>query len=339
MKKITAIILGAVASFAVCAPALSGCGSDGVKFTLSEEGGKHYIVSYSGYSSDYGEYEIPAYYGEGDSYAPVTEIANQGFASTRYTKITVPETVTKIGNAAFSFCIGLETVEFAEGIKLESLNHGLFGESSKLKEIKIPDSVKAIGPLAFSGCEQLSKVEMSSVEIIGSRAFENCTALEGIVLPSTLTAIGSLAFFNTGLKEVEIPGSLHDTTTVDEKGNESTVYGLGLASFNSCINLESVKIGSGIEVIPSGVFGYCIALKEIYIPLTLKEVQGACYKSNGSFLYGHAFYYDSNLTDVYYEGNEEQWKDIKIETKNLYANGITMDNSALFNAIKHYEHK
>ena len=337
MKKITAIILGAVASVAVCSPALSGCSGDGVKFTLSEEGGKHYIVSYSGFSSGYGEYEIPAYYGEGDTYAPVTEIADRGFASTRYTKITVPETVTKIGTAAFSFCYSLETVEFADGIELESFSHGLFGESTALHTVKIPDSVKTIGPYAFSGCTNLSSVEMSSVEIIGFHSFENCTALEGIALPSTLTTIGSLAFYNTGLKEVEIPGSLRDTVTVDDNGNESTVYGLGYASFNSCVNLEKVKIANGVSVIPSGAFGYCLALKEIYIPLSLKEVQGAAYKPNGSFLYGHAFYYCSALTDVYYAGSAEQWKDIKIETKNLSESGITMDNSALFNAIKHYE--
>ena len=69
----------------------------------------------------------------------------------------------------------------------------------------------------------------------------------------------------------------------------------------------------------------------------MKEVQGASYKADGSFLYGHAFYYDTALRDVYYEGDEEQWKDIKIDTKNLYADGITMDNAALIGAIKHYK--
>ena len=65
MKKITAIILAATASLAACVPVLSGCGDSGVVFTLSEEGGRHYIVSFKGFSSPNGEYEIPAYYGEG----------------------------------------------------------------------------------------------------------------------------------------------------------------------------------------------------------------------------------------------------------------------------------
>ena len=327
--------IAAACLFAACVPALSGCGGDGVKFTLSEEGGKHYLVSFSGLSSPYGEYEIPAYYGEGDSYAPVTEIADEGFASTRFSKITVPETVTSIGTAAFSFCYALETVEFADGIKLEKFSHGLFGESTSLRQIKIPDSVRTVDPLAFKGCTGLSLVEAGCVEVIGARAFEGCTALESISLPDTLTTIGNMAFFNSGLKSVEIPDSVRDIVTTDGEGNEKTVYGLGLASFNNCLNLESVKIGGGVKVITSGAFGYCLALKEIYIPLSVEEVQGAYYE-NGSFIFGHAFYYDSALTDVYFEGSEEQWKDIKIVTGNLYADGISMDNAALINAAKHY---
>ena len=338
MKKITAIILGAAASLAVCAPALSGCSNGGVKFTLSEEGGKHYIVSFSGMSSPSGEYEIPAYYGEGDSYAPVTEIADEGFSNTYYKKIKVPNTVTKLGTACFSFCNSLETVEFEEGIALEEFSYGMFGASSNLKSVSVPDSVTSIGPLAFYGCTRLSFAEMNSVEVIGARAFHECTALESITLPSTLTTIGTLAFYNSGLKAVEIPSSVRDVVKKDSEGNESTVYGLGYSAFESCLNLESVKIGGGVSVIPSGAFGRCSALKEIYIPLSVKEVQGAYYK-DGTFYYGHAFYSCTALANVYYEGSEEEWKDIKIVTDTRHENGTQIDNKALLDAAKRYNNK
>ena len=335
MKKTTAIILAA-ASLAMCAPALSGCSGDGVKFTLSEDGGKHYTVSYSGLSSGYGEYEIPAYYGEGENYAPVTAIADEGFASTHYSKIIVPETVTEIGTAAFSYCYSLETVEFADGSKLEKFSHGMFGECINLQYIKIPDSVTTLDGLVFSGCIKLSSVEMSYVKTIGVRAFAGCTALEEITLPSSLLSIGTLAFYNSGLKSVEIPGSLTDTVTVDDDGNETTEYGLGIAAFNNCLSLESVKIGSGVKVISSGAFGFCLALKEIYIPLSVEEVQGASRDKKGVILFGHAFYSDTALTDVYYEGDAEQWKDIKIDLTRSSANGIAMNNDALTGAVKHF---
>ena len=333
MKKITALTLAAAASLALFVPTLSGCSGDGVKFTLSEEGGKHYIVSYSGVSSPSGEYEIPAYYGEGDDYAPVTEIANNAFSSTYFSKITVPSTVNKIGNAAFSFCYALKTVEFEEGIQLDKISHGTFGASPSLKEIKIPDSVKSIGDLAFYGCTSLSSVTMNCVEVLGSEAFENCTSLEEIALPSTLVTIGIKAFYNSGLKSVHIPSSVHDTVRVDSEGNEKTVYGLGYAAFLSCLNLESVRIENGLGVIPSSAFGYCTSLKEIYLPLSVKEIQGVYYDNKGSYVLGHAFYSCTKLTDVYYEGSEEQWKDIKID---YFLYNSSINNEPIKNAAKHY---
>lgn len=335
MKKTAAIIL-ASAMLAVCAPSFSGCGSGKVNYTLSEEGGKHYIVKCSGLGLS-GEYEIPAYYGEEgtDSYAPVTEIADEGFTSTSFTKITVPATVKSIGVAAFSFCYSLKTVEFADGIQLDKFSHGLFGESSALQEIKIPDSVKTVEGLVFKGCSRLSSVVFGNgVEAVGVRAFESCTSLENITLPSSLTTIGDRAFYRSGLKEIEIPDSVRDKTADDGK----TVKGLGYAAFNYCLKLESAKIGSGVKVISSGAFGYCPALKEVYIPLSVEEVQGAYYE-DGTFRCGHAFYGDTALTDVYYEGTEEQWKDINIDTQNAYYNDMTMDNSAILDAEKHCNYK
>lgn len=332
MKKTTAII-SAAALLALCVPAFSGCTSGKVNFTLSEEGGKHYVVSCSGIGHS-GEYEIPAYYGEGENYAPVTAIAEDGFASTKFKKIKIPETVTEIGAAAFSFCRSLETVEFADGINLKTFSRAMFGQCNNLQEIKIPDSVTELDGLVFYGCSSLSSVTMPSVEVIGTRAFEECTALESITLPQTLTTIGIKAFYLAGLKSLEIPDSVHDIKTGDGE-NETTVRGLGYASFENCVNLETVKIGNGIEIISSGAFGYCRKLKEVHIPLSVKEIEGAYYE-DGVFRCGHAFYGNSALTDIYYGGTEEQWSNIRIESKSVYANGMTMDNSALTRAEKHY---
>ena len=333
MKKIMAIFLTATSLVSMCVPALSGCGGESVKFTLSEEGGKHYIVSYSGYSSPTGEYEIPAYFGEGKDYAPVTEIADEGFAGTSFSKIIVPGTVTKIGVMAFGYCHYLETVEFAEGINIDKFSNGMFGNSEKLQQIQIPDSVTTLDGAVFSGCTSLSLVDLGSVESIGARAFASCTALEEIVLPDTLTTIGVRAFYKSGLKSVEIPDSVKDIVKPDEEGG--TVYGIGYGAFDSCLNLVSAKIGGGVAAIPSGAFGNCVSLEELHIPLSVKEIQGV-YLENFTPIFGHAFYYDEALRDIYYEGSEEQWKEIKIDYS-LYESYV--NNDALKNARKHYNNK
>lgn len=330
MKKITAIVLAATASLALCAPAFSGCSVGNVQFTYSEEGGSpHYIVSFVGISSPQGEYEIPAYYGEN---IPVTEIAEEGFAATNYKKITVPETVKKIGRMAFSYCTGLESVEFAQGIELDNISVGLFYGSMRLARVSLPDSVKEVEGYAFYGCSHLSEVNLGSIEQIGHRAFAECKSLEQITLPSTLQAIASLAFYKSGLKEIEIPDSVKDVVTEDGDGNETTTPGLGIGAFLNCTSLESAKIGSGIKRIPSGAFGNCPSLKEIYIPLSVTEVDGKDSASN----VGHAFYGDTALTDVYYEGSQEQWNVIRINPDDIYYNGVQMNNKALINAEKHF---
>lgn len=333
MKK---MIIAALAISVACVPLFSGCGSGKVNYTLSEEGGKHYTVSCSGLSSLTGEYEIPAYFGEGEAYAPVTAIAAEGFANTRFSKITVPDTVTEIGTAAFSYCYSLKTVEFADGIKLENFSHGLFANSSALESIKVPSAVKEIDALAFFNCDSLSSVDLGGAEKIGARAFSECAALESVTLPDALVSIGDMAFYRSGLKYVTLPASLADTVTVDADGKETVVRGLGYAAFNSCTSLETVKIENGLKVISSAAFANCTALKEIHFPLSVEEVQGAYY-ADGVFRYGHAFYGDTALTDVYYDGSEEQWKDIKIETKSVYEGNTTMTNNAILNAVKHYK--
>lgn len=343
----------AVVLCVMCLPLLSGCKA-GLVYTLNtdEEGNKYYVLSSSGFASSLkGELEIPEYYGEGENYAPVTEIAQQGLAGTAYTKITVPETVKTIGVAAFSYDYSLKEVVFADGIEIEEIPQGAFGYCESLQKIVVPDSVKSIGYMAFYECENLSSVILpEGLEIIYAEAFEGCQALGEITLPQTLTTIGSLAFYTSGLTEIVIPDSVRDIeitltdengdTQLDDDGNPvtSVMYGLGYAAFHTCESLTKAVVGSGVTVLRSGVFGYCPALKEIYLPAGLEEVEGAYYVES-SFYYGHPFHNDTALTDVYYAGTEEQWKALlkKVDDTSVSSNGATYDNSALLNAQIHCE--
>ena len=255
---------------------------------------------------------------------------NRAFQAAVFSKITVPETVTKIGTAAFSFSYFLKTVEFKDGINLSVLPHGVFGRCVSLETIVFPDSVVKTEGLIFSDCQSLKSVTLNSgLTEIGTRAFENCTSLEEILFPSSLKTIGAGAFYNSGLKSVELPTSLQDAE--DKRG-------IGYSAFNSCTKLETVKIGGGVKIISAGAFGYCKKLKSVYIPLSVKEIEGAYYK-DGKFLHGHAFHNDEALTHVYYGGTEEQWKGIKIETKTAYENNLSLNNEAILNAAKHYNQK
>ncbi len=101
------------------------------------------------------------------------------------TTATIPNSVTSIGDYAFSSC-------------------------SDLTSITIPNSVTSIGDYAFSGCHSLTSVTIpNSVTSIGSGAFSYCTGLTSVTIPNSVTSIGDHAFsICSGLTSVTIPNSV-----------------------------------------------------------------------------------------------------------------------------------
>ena len=73
-------------------------------------------------------------------------------------------------------------------------------------------SVTMINHAAFEGCSGLTSVDIpSSVTWIGPSAFHSCTGLKSVDIPGSVTRIGSGAFWRcTGLTSVDIPSSVTD---------------------------------------------------------------------------------------------------------------------------------
>ncbi len=321
MRKITAFFISAVTAL-LCVPCISGCSAK-TEYILKTDGdgNKYYIAGCSGFASNLkGEVVIPSYYGEGEDYAPVTEISEQGFSATSITKITIPATVTKIGQASFAYNNLLESVVFENGSKLEEISRGAFGYCPALKEISLPATVKSVGIMAFYNCTSLESVGMHAVENIGGRAFEYCSSLREVTFPETLGSIGDRAFYFSGLKEVSIPDS---------------VFEIGYASFHSCTSLEKASVGAGVRVIKSGAFGYCTSLKELCLSSSVEKIEGARYVDD-EFYCGHAFH-SCGISDVYYGGTAEEWEELKKNTdnKSVTVNDTVFDNGALFGAKLH----
>lgn len=71
--------------------------------------------------------------------------------------VTIPTSVTAIGNEAFRDCKNLRRVTFAEGSQLKKIGFNCFSGSG-LEEFVLPLSVREVGAGAFKNCRQLKSV-------------------------------------------------------------------------------------------------------------------------------------------------------------------------------------
>lgn len=224
-------------------------------------------------------------------------ISSYAFSSCKnITEITIPDSVTKIGEGAFKNCkllskvilpknlnvIGaqiffgcssLESIIIPEGVTEigacsesgDSMCDGAaFYGCTSLKEIDIPDSVTNIGTHAFYGCTLLSKVRLSdSLREIDPFAFSGCISLTEIAIPDSVTEIGFYAFSDcTSLAEIVIPDSVTE---------------IGESAFSGCTSLSKVKLSNNLTRIDQETFSGCTSLAEIEIPDSVTSIGGSAF--------------------------------------------------------------
>lgn len=114
--------------------------------------------------------------------------------------ILIGNEITAIGKFNFFQCSRLESVSFAENIKLARIGWGAFGYSS-LPSITIPDSVTQIDGYAFYYCSKLSSVEISEnskLARMGESVFKADAKLKYLYIPDGTNNIGWGIFEGAG---------------------------------------------------------------------------------------------------------------------------------------------
>ncbi|MGI6057540.1 MAG: leucine-rich repeat protein [Bilifractor sp.] len=107
--------------------------------------------------------------------------------------VTIPASVTEIGEEAFCDCESLQKINLPKGLK--TIPESAFAYCGSLRTIQLPDSLEMIDDWAFSDCGSLEAVSISSkVKHIGKKAFEACKNLRSIRIPQSVTSIGEGVF-------------------------------------------------------------------------------------------------------------------------------------------------
>ena len=232
---------------------------------------------------------------------------------TNLKRITIPASVVSIQKGAFYRSKNLKSVSFEKGSLLTSIpggsyDEGVFAYCESLEAIEIPNNVVVIGGCAFLNCKKLkeltfqsnSKCSILDYTMTGSfgewGAFTECSSLEEIVLPASLTEIKQTTFANcTSLKKVSFePGSNlisirggYGTSSSDYKGafkgctsleefdasNCTNLYTIENYVFNkddstnTAIKIKTFKIGSTNPPTSGG-----ISIVDLYVPKGYKDV-------------------------------------------------------------------
>ena len=137
--------------------------------------------------------------------------------------MVIPDSVTSIGDYAFSHCFNLTSITISDSIT--SIGDYAFSDCSGLTSIVIPDSVTTIGDSAFSHCFNLTSIVIpDSVTSIGNSAFDNCDGLTSIVIPDSVTSIGDWAFaYCHNLKNVYYTGTAEQWANIQIAVNNASL--------------------------------------------------------------------------------------------------------------------
>ena len=118
----------------------------------------------------------------------VTSIGNEAFRwCSGIDSLTINNAATSIGEWAFASCFGIKTLSLGE--KIKTIGYNAFSDCSGLTNVTIPQSVTSIGPCAFAYCTSLKNITIpEKVKTIEPYTFGWCTSLKYITLPAGLTS-------------------------------------------------------------------------------------------------------------------------------------------------------
>ncbi len=146
----------------------------------------------------------------------VIGVDEMAFANnTTLTKLTLPESITTLGQGAFANCSAMTSINIPAAI--QEIPSACFAQCKKMAAFTLPEQVKTIGSLAFANCAKASKIELNEgITTIGERAFLGCSSIKEITLPSTISKMGGNVFYRASkLTKVHVkattPPALQDS--------------------------------------------------------------------------------------------------------------------------------
>ena len=145
-----------------------------------------------------------------------------------------------------------------------------------------------LGDFAFNDCSALTSLTIpSGVTSIGISAFGYCSGLTSLTLPSSVTEIGNFAFIDcSGLTSLTLPssvtsigwGAFYGCSRLTSLNIPSGVTKIGKSAFQGCSGLTSLTIPSSVTSIGKNAFNGCSGLTSLTLPSGVTEIDWYAFK-------------------------------------------------------------
>ena len=222
-------------------------------------GSYEYLVSRSNSSNSI----ITAYTGRGGNLRipdslegrMVVEIRGNVFANKNLRGVSIPDTVTTIGNTAFR---GNQLTSIVIPNSVTSMGTGVF-QNNEISRISIPGSIDTIRTDTFNNNRLESLVIPLNITTIQNNAFSQ-NLLTHIDIPATVTTLGSNVFRNNRIETftlaeniTSIPEGTFENNRISSLVIEDNITSIGVNAFRNN-QIENLTIGNRVTSIGNGAF-------------------------------------------------------------------------------------
>lgn len=196
-------------------------------------------------------------------------------------EIILPETITEIPD---NFCLRCQRLEKIDLSHVKAIGTNAFSECSNLdagnlsakidrhafegtavRNLDIKD-ISELDKGVYQNCENLESVTISGDRAIPDRLFSGCKNLKNVTIDEGITAVGDSAFSKTAVEKIILP---------------STVIVVRSDAFRECRQLREVILNDGLKTIAESAFKRTENLSEISIPNSVIHIGSGCFACSG----------------------------------------------------------